>query len=137
MKAVAEEVASRFGIYNIGGFATSGHITNSDHYKGLAIDVMTGNSPAAGKGNLVAEWALANASRLSVKYLIWNRRYNGIDGKGWTPYSGSSPHTDHVHISFHSKPGSGPVVDASGGSSADAELRGCIGSLAEAFGIKL
>jgi len=123
VKAAAEEIAATFGVYNIGGFASSGHITNSDHYRGLAIDVMS-----AEKGPLISEWALANAARLSVKYVIWNRRYNGLDGKGWVQYTGSSPHTDHVHISFKT------TVDAAGGaatgdSDPNAELAGCIGKL--------
>jgi hypothetical protein len=137
VKAAAQEISSRFGLYNIGGFATSGHITNSDHYKGLAIDVMTGNDPSAGKGPLVAEFALANASRLGVKYIIWNRRFNGLDGKGWVSYTGSSPHTDHVHISFNAKAGSGPTVDTGSSGGQDDQARGCVIALAEAFGIKL
>lgn len=135
-RAAAEEIASRFQIYNIGGFASSGHIANSDHYKGLAIDVMTGPNPSAGKGEMVAQFALANAQRLGVKYIIWNRRYNGLDGKGWVPYTGTSPHTDHVHISFNAQAGSGPIVD-SGASAPDEQARGCLVALAELFGIKL
>ena len=44
----------------------------------------------------------ALARRLGVMYVIWNRQiwsaYNP-DG-GWRPYSGASPHTDHVHLSL-------------------------------------
>jgi hypothetical protein len=129
VRTVAEEIATRFSIYNIGGFATSGHVTNSDHYKGLALDLMTGANPNAGKGNMIAEWTLANAQRLSVKYIIWNRRIHKLDNKGWTKYSGSSPHTDHVHISFHATPGSGGSSTASNGASAESELQGCMGWL--------
>lgn len=128
VKAVAEQIATIFGITNIGGFASSGHITNSDHYRGLALDVMTGPNPNEGKGALVAGWTLQNAEALAVKYVIWNRQYNGVDGKGWTKYTGSSPHTDHVHISFHATPGSGNV-SGEGAASAPAgsdDLMGCI-----------
>jgi hypothetical protein len=100
--AAADEITARFGITNIGGLATSGHIPGSDHYTGLALDVMLGNS---GKGDIIAAWTLENAARLSVKYVIYNRRYNGLDGKGWVPYTGTNPHTDHVHISFKAMPG--------------------------------
>jgi hypothetical protein len=127
VKAAAEEIAARFQIYNIGGFATSGHATNSDHYTGHAIDVMT-----VSKGTMVAEWALANAARLSVKYIIWNRRINTLDGRGWRPYNGPSPHTDHVHISFRPGTGDGsvPVDAANTGATSEAEqLKGCIGKL--------
>lgn len=46
--------------------------------------------------------AAALARRMGVMYVIWNRQiwsaYRPNDG--WRPYSGRSPHTDHVHISL-------------------------------------
>jgi hypothetical protein len=44
----------------------------------------------------------AMARRLGIMYIIWNRRIFRLyrASEGWTPYSGSSPHTDHVHISL-------------------------------------
>jgi hypothetical protein len=46
--------------------------------------------------------AHANARRLGVSYIIWNTQmFRLYDvARGWQPYTGSSPHTDHVHISF-------------------------------------
>jgi hypothetical protein len=42
------------------------------------------------------------AKRLGVMYMIWNERiwsaYRAADG--WRPYTGASPHRDHIHISF-------------------------------------
>jgi len=44
----------------------------------------------------------ARARRLGIMYIIWNKKmwraYRPFDG--WQKYEGSSPHTDHVHISF-------------------------------------
>ena len=44
----------------------------------------------------------AMARRLGVMYVIWDsqiwKSYQA--DKGWLPYRGASPHTDHVHISF-------------------------------------
>ena len=44
----------------------------------------------------------AMARRLGVMYVIWDaqvwKSYQAA--RGWQPYSGSSPHTDHVHLSF-------------------------------------
>lgn len=44
----------------------------------------------------------AMARRLGVMYVIWDsqvwKSYQAA--KGWQPYSGASPHTDHVHFSF-------------------------------------
>lgn len=135
VRAAAEEIASRFGIYNIGGFATSGHATNSDHYTGHAIDVMTGANPNAGKGELIAQWTLANANRLGVKYIIWNRRITNLDSRGWRSYSGVSPHTDHVHISFNTAPGDGSEpVETGASTSGTNDFAGCLGQL---FGFKV
>lgn len=126
VRAAAQEVEKQFGIANIGGFASSGHIPGSDHYVGLAIDVMTSI-----KGQQLANWAVANAKRLSVKYVIWNRHiYNIGNSRGWVPYTGSSPHTDHVHISFYPTPGDGsaPVGNDAGGETSGAvtDARGCL-----------
>lgn len=130
VRAAAEEIASRFQIYNIGGFATSGHATNSDHYTGHAIDVMTGRNPNTGKGEMIAQWTLANAGRLSVKYIIWNRRITTLDDRGWRPYKGVSPHTDHVHISFKSTAGDGSAPTETGNSASGLDdLKGCLTQL--------
>ncbi len=44
----------------------------------------------------------AMARRLGVMYVIWDSRiwkaYQA--SRGWQPYAGASPHTDHVHVSF-------------------------------------
>jgi putative cell wall-binding protein len=44
----------------------------------------------------------ANARRLGVMYVIWDTRiwraYRAADG--WTTYTGSNPHTDHIHVSL-------------------------------------
>jgi hypothetical protein len=44
----------------------------------------------------------AMARRLGVMYIIYNRRIWGSyrARKGWRPYVGANPHTDHVHFSF-------------------------------------
>ncbi|MDQ4007756.1 MAG: hypothetical protein M3211_06665 [Actinomycetota bacterium] len=44
----------------------------------------------------------ANARRLGIQYMIWNRRIWGAysASSGWRRYTGSSPHTDHVHFSL-------------------------------------
>lgn len=44
----------------------------------------------------------ALARRMGIMYVIWNRQIWGAYSadEGWRPYTGSSPHTDHVHISM-------------------------------------
>ncbi|MBL8774347.1 MAG: VCBS repeat-containing protein [Acidimicrobiales bacterium] len=53
----------------------------------------------------------ANARRLGVMYIIWNRQmFRMYDtDRGWSPYSGASPHTDHVHFSLTRDGGAGRV----------------------------
>lgn len=123
-------------LYNgvIGGYRATGSVANSDHPKGLAIDVMCGIE----EGNKYAEWFVANGARLGVTYVIHNRRiYDLGNGKGWQPYSGPSPHTDHVHVSF--SPGGGdpnaPVSNVgTGGTSDPMSNAGCLGWLFSAKG---
>lgn len=107
------EISGRFGINNIGGHATSGHIPGSDHYTGHALDVMVGGK----KGRRVLNYALQNAGRLGVKYLIHNRTYYA-PSNGWRGerYTGSNPHTGHVHISFNAGGGGGASRGGGGAS---------------------
>lgn len=44
----------------------------------------------------------ANARRLGVQYVIWNRQiWSSYQADaGWRPYSGSDPHTSHIHLSL-------------------------------------
>ncbi|WP_257457753.1 peptidoglycan-binding domain-containing protein [Archangium lipolyticum] len=70
--------------------------TKSDHNVGNAVDIT--HDPASGAtGDEIARHAL-NDSR--VTYVIWNKRINSRDGRGWRPYRGSNPHTHHCHISI-------------------------------------
>ena len=86
----------------------------SEHKEGRAFDWMLSvNNPAEkAAGDALTAWLTGkdahgvvggNARRLGVMYVIWNRRiwstYRIADG--WRPYTGSSPHTDHVHTQLH------------------------------------
>lgn len=126
VRAVAAEIRDSFGIKDIGGWRSGPDA--QDHSLGLALDVMT-----TLKGQAVADWAVANHKRLSITYAIWARRiWDSRNARGWEAYNGSSPHTDHVHISFF------PVAGQSG----DAEVPpgtasnvGCLGWLVSALGL--
>lgn len=81
----------------------------SEHKEGRAWDwKLNYPHPAA---DALLKWLLATdaqgnkhamARRLGIMYMIWNRKiwkaYQST--KGWQPYTGASPHTDHVHFSF-------------------------------------
>lgn len=123
--AAAQEIAVRFGILDIGGYRSGADA--QDHGLGLAIDVMT-----TVKGQAVADYAQANAARLAITYVIWNRAiWDSRNGKGWVPYNGSSPHTDHVHISF--KP-TGSGIDGPAVEDVTQNI-GCAGVILRLFGI--
>ncbi len=70
---------------------------NSDHNTGEAFDIT--HDPSSGAdGEKIAAMALEDPR---VKYVIWNKRiFNRVLGdKDWRPYTGSDPHTGHVHVS--------------------------------------
>ncbi len=97
VRQAAENYGSRFGIKSIGGYRTRGSVPGSDHPRGLALDFMVDAKTEKARGDALAA-ALLNDS--SVTYVIWNRRINSKNGKGWRTYVGPSAHTDHVHASF-------------------------------------
>jgi hypothetical protein len=86
----------------------------SEHKEGRAWDWMVNAHDPVQKrqADELLTWLLATdehgnrhalARRFGVMYIIWNRQvwkaYRPNDG--WQPYSGASPHTDHVHFSFN------------------------------------
>ena len=92
---------------------TAGTTVTSEHMEGRALDWMVNAADPAekSKADEFIGWLLAtdqfgnehaNARRLGIMYIIWNtqmfRMYD--TSRGWAPYTGTSPHTDHVHLSF-------------------------------------
>ncbi|MFA9428659.1 S-layer homology domain-containing protein [Egicoccus sp. AB-alg2] len=85
----------------------------SEHKEGRAYDWMlnANNASDRRKADEVLGWLLATdehgnrhamARRLGIMYIIWNRQvWNAYrPDEGWRPYTGASPHTDHIHFSF-------------------------------------
>ena len=80
----------------------------SEHYDGRALDWMLNVKDPKQKAiaDSVATWLSANngamARRFGISYIIWNRTMwrEYAPERGWAAYSGSSPHTDHIHFSF-------------------------------------
>ncbi len=92
----------------------------SEHKEGRGLDwgVRVNSTSERAKANAFLTWLLktdgagnkaANARRLGVMYVIWNKRIWGAyaANQGWRPYGGSNPHTDHVHISLSRAGGAG------------------------------
>jgi hypothetical protein len=96
VEAAANKYGPKFGISDIGGLG-GGSVPNSDHPRGLALDFMISAKTDLARGNALAAALLADSS---VTYVIWNRKINSKNGKGWRAYFGPSNHTDHVHASF-------------------------------------
>jgi hypothetical protein len=85
----------------------------SEHKEGRALDwgVNVANPAEKAAGDSFVTWLTAvgpddkvgyNARRLGVMYVIWNGQIwtNSSAGAAWRPYTGSNPHTDHVHVSL-------------------------------------
>lgn len=102
VRAAADYFGPKHGFKVVWGYRAVGSVPGSDHPKGLALDFMTLSKQ---KGDALVADAIAQAGKWGIKYIIYWRRIwqNGQ----WKPYSGPSPHTDHVHISFNDSGGSG------------------------------
>lgn len=101
--SAAETLGKKFGISTIGGWRAHGSVPNSDHPKGLALDMMTRSKSV---GDRLADFAVANYKALGITYVIWYRQI-WTPAKGWHDYDGPSDHTDHVHLSFGARPPAG------------------------------
>jgi peptidoglycan hydrolase CwlO-like protein len=104
-KRVYGLVVRIFDVHSIGGWRPYGSVPGSDHPRGRAIDVMTWSNRSLGWR--IANWAVANAWALDVKYVIFNGRI-WTRSRGWHGYRHPSDpcncnptlrHDDHVHIS--------------------------------------
>lgn len=84
----------------------------SEHKEGRAFDwgVNVARPAERAAADDMLRWLLAtdrhgngfaNARRLGVQYVIWNKRIWSSYAPTWRAYSGPSPHTDHVHVSFN------------------------------------
>lgn len=72
---------------------------SGDHGSGNAIDAMI--DPV--NGDALADWLVAHAGELPIKYIIWEQRiwqgngWEGMDDRG----SPTQNHYDHVHVSVY------------------------------------
>jgi putative cell wall-binding protein len=81
--------------------------STSQHGEGRAVDWSMNAYDAEDKaiGDAVAAWLTvdngAMARRFGIMSIIWNRQsWYLYDPGSWRTYTGASPHTDHLHISF-------------------------------------
>jgi peptidoglycan hydrolase-like protein with peptidoglycan-binding domain len=94
-------------------YGVNRHCVTGEHGEGRAMDWMVNAKTAEGLalGNAITRWLSAPdaegrpgamARRFGIMYIIWNRQMWRVYApeRGWTAYSGASPHTDHIHFSF-------------------------------------
>jgi hypothetical protein len=93
--ATAYPIFRRMGNWQILGWGLRPDLS-SDHPKGLAMDIMHPTPQEASA--IIAQFR----GLPGAKYWIWNRQIANVAVDNWRvrPYSGPSPHTDHVHLSF-------------------------------------
>ncbi len=111
--ALRQRVLEQIGGYDAGIVRGCDVGGTSEHKEGRAWD--WGCSPA--QAARLFAWLLApdalgrphaNARRAGIMYLIYNRRiWRAYRERAWMAYSGSSPHTDHVHLSLSRAGGAG------------------------------
>ena len=103
--------------YGMGGTSLIGRTctsSTSEHYDGRAWDWMlnVANPDQEAVARSVLTWLTkadrngvqgAMARRLGIMYIIHDRKMwrAYAPERGWAPYYGTSPHTDHIHFSFN------------------------------------
>lgn len=110
--AVRDLLNATYGAHTA-GISRNCNGTVSEHHEGRALDYHFNyfNAEDRAEAEDFLSWTLANdqygnghamARRLGIMYIIWNNRIweSYRPNAGWTPYSGDSPHQDHIHISF-------------------------------------
>lgn len=96
-KAVAKTFPK---VTSLGAWGDTPHMARkSCHNTGKAVDVMTRDVATHAA---IVKWALANRKELGISLII-SRRTKWSAATGWKPkkYLGTSPHTDHVHLSVN------------------------------------
>ena len=108
MRSVVMELDRMFGPFpTIGCYRTGADA--QDHARGKACDFMESvggrmpSSSAMRHGDQVAQYAISNARRLGIHYVIWKQHIWNVRGGGWRKMADrgslTQNHYDHVHIS--------------------------------------
>lgn len=108
MAAIRDEIIMKFGApYPVGCYRPSA----DDHGDGRACDFMmsaNGAAPSAANkalGQQIADYGIANADRLGIKYIIWEQQIWQSTSRQWTWMNDrgdlTQNHYDHVHISSY------------------------------------
>ncbi|SBT40472.1 hypothetical protein [Micromonospora auratinigra] len=111
--AVRDMLTAEYGKHNSGIGRDCSIGGPSEHKEGRALDYHFDYNDIDDRARAkdFLDWLLAtdrygnkhaNARRLGVMYVIWNRQWwrSYHSDWGWQDYTGESAHTDHIHISF-------------------------------------
>ena len=109
--ALRDAILRGYGRATIGTLRACSQGGVSEHKDGRALDWMLDASDPVEKARADAFLAwltgpdargvvAGNARRLGVMYVIWNRQTWASYRPTWKTYTGSNPHTDHIHISL-------------------------------------
>ena len=91
MESPWAEPAYNLGIYNCRPPSVHGEERAGD----TGFPVVNGQAHDA--GTELAAWLWANRDHFGIQLVIWNRRIISRAKPWWRPYTGPSPHIDHVH----------------------------------------
>lgn len=110
--AFARLMAAHYDEWNY-GISRNCNSGVTEHSEGRALDwMLSAYDPyERAVADSVVQWLTAPdreghkgamARRFGVMYIIWNQKmWRAYDpDRGWAPYVGDSPHTDHIHFSF-------------------------------------
>jgi peptidoglycan hydrolase-like protein with peptidoglycan-binding domain len=112
--AFATLMTSHYKLGSAGGITRNCFSGVTEHSEGRAWDWMLSVDKPNEKAvaDAVTSWLSAPdaegrpgamARRFGIMYIIWNHKmWRAYDpGRGWAAYTGSVPHTDHIHFSFY------------------------------------
>ncbi|QGN56670.1 peptidoglycan-binding protein [Nostocoides sp. HKS02] len=111
--AFATLMTGYYKVGNTGGITRNCNSGITEHSEGRAWDWMLSvtNPNQKAIADAVTAWLSAPdaqgrpgamARRFGIMYIIWNHKmWRAYDpARGWAAYTGSVPHTDHIHFSF-------------------------------------
>lgn len=104
-----KDIFNNYDVTNLGAWGEASHQSRqSDHNTGDAQDYGIPDEETA--NNLISDLQ-TNAEKDKVKYIIYNKKiWNPSISNEWRPYTGSNPHTDHVHVSYNRQYGGAPTA---------------------------
>ena len=95
-----KDIRNKYGLTNMGIWGDKSHQQRkSDHNTGDAEDFGVTDPQQA---QSAVQQLQKEAQQRGIKYIIYDKKiWNPSVSNEWRPYSGTSPHTDHIHVSYN------------------------------------